>query len=102
MYLDKPGNTCSIHGDAGGGGGGGDCGRDGGGDCGGGGGGGEVWGVVVVVVVCFLTEFLSRDECNDSRKSLLSLVFTPVAKRGMSWPVVSACYFTGEQTLRQL
>ena len=37
--------------------------------------------MVVVVVVYFLTEFLSRDECNDSRKSLLSLVFTPVAKK---------------------
>ena len=34
IYLDKPGHTRSIHGDAGGGGGG---------DCGGGG-GGEVWG----------------------------------------------------------
>ena len=72
MYLDKPAHKCSIHGGGGVGVGGG------GGDCGGGG-GVEVWGVVVVVVY-FFTEFLSRNECNDSRKSLLSLVFTPVCE----------------------
>ena len=31
--------------------------------------------VVVVVVAYFLTEFLTRNECNDSRKNLLYLVF---------------------------
>ena len=30
--------------------------------------------------VLSLTEFLSRNECNDSRKSLLFFVFTPVSK----------------------
>ena len=35
-----------------------------------------------------LTEFLSRNECNDSRKSVLLLVFTPVYKMlmGISAP----------------
>ena len=82
MYLDKPAHKFSIHGGGGGGVGGGDCGGGGGGvgggECGEGG-GGEVWRMMVVVVY-FFTEFLSRNECNNSRKSLLSLVFTPVCK----------------------